>query len=164
MKKIMLSNVEPEFNADSDSLAKVISTRLGLLPRKKGANNNMHKILLELYERMKNSTREKMPENSIMTVEEMATLVNITKQTMYEYLDRWLTIEIIIKVSFVGRDSKIIRGYRLNGSTLEDAFTKVKAIINNNIKETEKYIIELQKQLKNEKIRNTIARKKENQF
>jgi hypothetical protein len=43
-------------------------------------------------------------------------------------------------------------GYKLNGNTLEQAFEKTKAKINNNLQFTQKYILELQKTLKNEKI------------
>ncbi|MGM5483774.1 MAG: hypothetical protein ACQER9_02550 [Nanobdellota archaeon] len=153
MKKIILDNTEPEFNADSSGLAKVITSRLGLLPRKKGSNDGMHNILLQLYERSKESTKEKDPEKAVMTVEDMAAFAGITKQTMYDYLERWLDIELISKVSFVGKDRKTIIGYKLNGSNLEESFNKTKNIVLNNLNITEKYIQDLQKIIKNEKIK-----------
>lgn len=156
MNKYILTDAQPEYNADSDALAKVITMRLGLLPRKKGATDYMHKILLELYERTKKATREKNPELSVMTVEEMASFAGITKQTMYEYVDRWLQVEFISKVSYIGSEKKVIKGYKLNGTTLEDAFLKSKIIILKNLDETQRYIQEIQKQLKNEKIKATM--------
>jgi hypothetical protein len=158
MRKIVLQDTEPEFNADSDALAKVVASRLGLLPRKRGSTDVMHKLLLELYERQKVATREKVPEKAVMSVEEMAGFSGITKQTMYEYLERWLVIEFIHKVTFLSNGKKVI-GYKINGTTLEDAFKKTQVVVVNNLRETETYISELQKLLKNEKIRASMKNK-----
>lgn len=158
MKKIVLTDAEPQFDSDSNELAKVVVSRLGLLPRKKGSNEAMHKIFIELYERTKNSTRLKKPEDAVMTVEEMAAFAGITKQTMYEYLERWLVLDLIIKVSFIGADSKVIHGYRLNGTNLEEAFKKIRNVVNNNLSQTEKMISDLQKMLKNEKIKKSMSK------
>jgi hypothetical protein len=157
MKKIVLQDTEPEFNADSDALAKVVASRLGLLPRKRGSTDVMHKLFLELYERQKIATREKIPEKAVMSVEDMASFSGITKQTMYEYLERWLVIDFIHKVTFLSNGKKVI-GYKINGTTLEDAFKKTQAVVTNNLRETEKYIQELQKLLKNEKIRASMKK------
>jgi predicted DNA-binding transcriptional regulator AlpA len=152
MEKIILTNEEPNINADSDELANVIVTRLGLIPRKKGATERMNKVLLELYERSKLAGKEKSPSSSIMTVEEMATFAGITRQTMYDYLKRWLLLDFIIKTSYIDKNDKVIVGYKLNGPTVEIAFEKTRARINNNLDFTQKYILELQKTIKNEKL------------
>jgi len=157
MRKIILTDTEPEFNADSDALAKVVASRLGLLPRKKGSTDIMHKLLLELYERQKIATREKILEKAVMSVEDMAGFSGITKQTMYEYLERWLAIDFIHKVTFIAHGKKVV-GYKINGTTLEEAFRKTQAIVQNNLADTEKYISELQKLLKNEKIRASMKK------
>lgn len=158
MNKIILTDAEPEYNADSDALAKIVTMRLGLLPRKKGSTDYMHKILLELYERTKKATREKNPELAVMTVEEMAAFASITKQTMYEYVDRWLQLEFISKVSYIGSDKKVVKGYKLSGNTLEDAFQKARIIVMKNLDATQNYIQELQKLLKNEKIKASMKK------
>ena len=79
---------------------------------------------------------------------------------MYEYLGRWTTLDLIIKATYIDQDSKVIIGYKLNGNTLENAFEKVKAKINNNLQMTEKYLQELQKIVKNEKISRSQKSKK----
>jgi len=71
---------------------------------------------------------------------------------MYDYLKRWLAIDFIVKSSFVDRENKVVVGYKLNGNTLENAFEKAKARILTNLDFTLKYILELQKTIKNEKI------------
>jgi hypothetical protein len=161
MKKIILGDVEPDYNCDSNSLARIITSRLGLIPRKEGSTDALHKILLELYERTKIATRDKKPEAAIMTVEEMASFAGITKQTMYEHLEKWLNLDFLVKISYISGE-KIVKGYRLNGTTLEEAFTKAKVIIGKNLDLTQKYIQDLQKMLKNEKISATIKKKEEN--
>lgn len=158
MNKILLTDAEPEYNANSDALAKIITMRLGLLPRKKGSTDHMHKIMLELYERSKKAAREKNPELAVMTVEEMAAFAGITKQTMYEYVDRWLQLEFISKVSYIGSDKKVVKGYKLTGSTLEDAFQKARIVVMKNLDTTQHYILELQKLLKNEKIKASMKK------
>lgn len=157
-KKIILNDTEPEFNADSDALAKVVVSRLGLLPRKRGSNDNMHRIMLELYERCKIATKEKNPKHAVMTVEDMASFAGITKQTMYDYIGRWVDIEFIYRVSFLDDFGKKIVGYRLNGSNLEEAFLKVEKIVSKNLSVTSKYVSELQKLIKNEKIRESMKK------
>jgi len=152
MEKIILTNEEPNINADSYELAKVIVDRMGLMPRKKGSTENMNQVLIELYERSKLAGKEKSPTASIMTVEEMATFAGITRQTMYDYLKRWLLLDFIVKASYIDKTDKVVIGYRLNGPTLENAFEKVRARIQNNLDFTQKYILELQKTIKNEKL------------
>jgi len=149
--KITLNNKEPGLNPTSEELAKIITSRVGLEPRKTGSTENMHKVFLEVYERSKLANREKKPESAIMTVEEMAVFAGITRQTMYDYLKRWLDLNLIIKTSYI-KDSKVIIGYKLNGATIESAFEKAMLKIQNHMETTKKYISELQRVLKNEKI------------
>jgi hypothetical protein len=151
-QKIILTSVEPNMNATSEELAQTIIDRLGLMPRKKGSTERMNKVLVELYERSKDGSQSKDPTKSIMTVEAMAYFAGITRQTMYEYLKRWLELDLITKVSFVDAQHQVIIGYKLNGNTVELAFDKARARINNNLDLTLKYIKELQRVLKNEKI------------
>ena len=151
MNKIVLTNIEPGMSPDSDELAAVILARIGLLPRKEGSTDKMHKVLLELYERQKLSNRDKQPEKAIMTVEEMGFFAGITRQTMYDYLKRWLSLNLISKTSYI-RGPKVIIGYKLNGNTLESAFEKAYQTVQNNLSSTQALIKELQKRIKNEKI------------
>lgn len=151
-EKIILSDVTPaSVTPDSKELANVIIARIGLSPRKKGSTENMHKTLIELYERTKKANQEKRPEIAVMTVEEMGAYAGITRQTMYEYLDRWTTLDLIVKTSYIW-ESKVVIGYKLNGNTLEAAFERVLLKIKNHLEFTQKYIRELQKTIKNEKL------------
>ena len=151
MNKIILTNKETGLNPTSEELAMTILSRIGLEPRKTGSTEKMHKVFLELYERMKLANREKKPESSVMTVEEMGVFAGITRQTMYDYLKRWLALNIILKTSYI-KDGKVIIGYKLNGATVETAFEKAVLNIQNNLEITKKYVQELQRVLKNEKI------------
>ena len=152
MEKIILTNVEPGMSPNSNELANVIINRLGLMPRKKGSTDKMHKPLLELYEKAKEAAKTKDQRLAVMTVEEMAFFAGITRQTMYEYLKRWLGIAVIVKTSYIDHNGKAVIGYRLNGNTLEDAFEKTQMKIRNNLEFSLKYIKELQRLIKNEKI------------
>ena len=152
--KIVLQNPEPGMNPSSEELAKIVMTRIGLDPRKSGSTDKMYRTLIEMYERSKVAHRDKRPEAAVMTVEEMGSFAGITRQTMYDYLKRWLELNMIAKTSYI-INNKVIIGYRLNGSTLESSFEKAIQQINNNTELTMRYIRELQKLIKNEKISNT---------
>lgn len=151
MSKIVLTNKETGLNPTSDELARIVLSRVGLEPRKTGSTDRMHKVFLELYERMKLANKEKKPESAVMTVEEMGVFAGITRQTMYDYLKRWLALNIIVKTSYIN-EGKVIIGYKLNGATIESAFEKAVLNIHNNLEITRKYVQELQRILKNEKI------------
>ena len=152
MDKLILTDHEPSLGANSEELANIIINRIGVMPRKKGSTERMNRVLLELYENSKASNREKNPKLAVMTVEEMSMHAGITRQTMYDYLKRWLSLDIIAKTSYIDEANKAVIGYKLNGSTLENAFEKAKTRINNNLGLTTQYIIELQKLIKNEKL------------
>ncbi len=152
MTKFVLSHREPGMNPGSEELASVVIDRLGLSPRKTGSTDRMHKTLIELYERQKRANREKKPEAAVLTVEEMAIMAGITRQTMYDYLRRWLDLNLIAKTSYI-ENSKVIIGYKLNGPTLESAFDKAVGRIQGHLDDSKKYIVELQRIIKNEKIR-----------
>lgn len=111
----------------------------------------MFRTFLEFYERAKAAAQQKNPEIAVITVEEMAIYAKISRQTMYDYLKRWTNINIITKTSFI-KDGKVVIGYKLNGNTLESAYDKARVKITNNLDLTLKYIMELQRVLKNEKI------------
>ena len=154
-EKIILTDITPiSTSPDSKELANVIISRIGLCPRKKGSTENMYKTLIELYERTKRANQEKRPELAIITVEEMGHFAGITRQTMYEYLDRWTILDLIVKTSYI-YESKVIIGYKLNGNTLETAFERVLLKIKNSLEITQKYIRELQRTIKNEKLSQT---------
>jgi hypothetical protein len=154
MEKIILQDTEPGMNPDSVELARVIINRIGLMPRKEGSTDKMYRTFLELYERSKAASREKNPELSIMTVDEMGFFAGITRQTMYDYLKRWMNLDLIIKTSYI-KEGKVIIGYKLNGNTIEQAFGKSIMKIRNHLELTLKYIRELQRIIKNEKISAT---------
>jgi DNA-binding transcriptional regulator GbsR (MarR family) len=156
----ILRHIEPTLNPTSDELAGVIVHRMGLMPRKKGSTERMHRILIELYEKAKGASKEKKPTMALMTVEEMGLHAGISRQTMYDYIKRWHELDMITKTSYIGADQKVVVGYKLNGSTLESAFEKARTRIHNNLDITAKYMGELQKVLKNEKISKRFESKK----
>ncbi len=145
-------------NGSSEEIAKVIIERLGLGPKKKNSTKKMHKVLLELYERKKKANRNKRAHQAIMSVDEMAFYADISRQTMYDYLPRWLNLDIIVKENVVV-DGKRKTGYRINGNTLKEAFEKTEYKVNNFLSKTKKIIKELQSEIKNEKIRKTKQKK-----
>ncbi|MBN1503357.1 hypothetical protein JW930_07495 [Candidatus Woesearchaeota archaeon] len=158
-RHFILSNVEPSsLSPDSKELANILITRIGLMPRKKGSTEEMYKTMIELYERTKQGAQEKKPELAVMTVEEMGNFAGITRQTMYDYIKRWLDLELITKTSYI-YEGKVIIGYRLNGNTLEQAFEKAAIKVRNNMDQTLKYVRELQNALKKEKISETMKAK-----
>lgn len=145
-------------NPDSKELANVIIIRLGLSPRKKGSTEKMYRVLIELYERAKLAQKEKKPELAVLTVEDMGNVAGISRQTMYEYIKRWIDYDLIEKTSYI-YEGKVIIGYKLNGITLENAFEKTMVKIKNNLEQTMKYVSELQNTIKKEKISETMAKK-----
>ncbi len=154
-----LTNHEPSsVNPDSKELANVIINRMGLSPRKKGSTELKYRVLIELYERMKLANKEKKPELAVLTVEEMGNIAGITRQTMYDYIKRWLDLDLITKTTYI-YEGKVIIGYKLNGVTLENAFDKAAVKIKNHMEQTLKYVKELQNTLKKEKISETMKQK-----
>ena len=149
--KIVLMDIEPGMNPNTEELATVVLCRTGLLPRKKGATDKMHRVLVELYERAKQANRRKQPEIAVMTVEEMGSFAGITRQTMYDYLRRWTGLSMVAKTSYI-HNGRVVIGYKLNGTTMEQAFEKAVLTIKNNLETTQKFIKELQRTIKNEKI------------
>jgi len=154
--KIELDLVEPVDHASSDELAKIILARLGLLPRKKDALAKFHQLIIELYEKKKIANRDRKPELAVMTVEEMGIHAGIKRQTMYDYLNRWLLLNVLKKTSFVS-DGKIITGYELNGNNLEAAFKKAEYVIQNHLSTTFDIIKSFQNELKKDKLRQPNA-------
>ena len=150
-QKIVLQNLKPPMNPTSEELAKIVMSRVGLEPRKSGSTDKMFRTLIELYERSKVAAREKKPEMAVITVEEMAMYAGITRQTMYDYLRRWLELQMIVKTSYI-KDNRVVIGYRLNGTTLESSFDKAMSRVSDNLKMTREYVTQLQKLIKNEKI------------
>jgi hypothetical protein len=150
--KFQLGHDEPLPQATSEELAKVLLSRLGLTPRKKDANAQFHKLILELCERKKQANREKKPEAAVMPVELMSAFAGIKRQTMYDHLSRWLDLHILKKTSFVAQ-GKVIIGYELNGPTLEAALRKAETIIKNHVDNTLKIAQKLQQEIKREKIK-----------
>lgn len=159
--KIQLEHKEPE-QTTSEHLAHVLLARFGLLPRKKDGSAQMHKLLLELYERKKKANRNHQPEQAVMPVEEMSNHAFIARQTMYDYLNRWLDLNILKKTSFVSNGTVII-GYELNGPTLESAFRKAETTIKNHLEYSFKLLEDLQNTVKKEKLILSANRKEEPQ-
>ena len=149
--KIQLENAEA-LDAKPDEIARVLLARFGLLPRKRDGNAQMHALLLELYERKKKANREKRPELAVLPVEEMGLHARIARQTMYEYLHRWLELSILKKTSFVA-DGKVVIGYELNGNNLEGAFRKAETTLKNHLESSFKLIEQLQTEIKKEKLK-----------
>ncbi len=150
--KIQLEKKEAVDQANQEELTKVLLARFGLLPRKKDGTAEMHKLLLELYERKKQSNRERRPELAVLPVEEMGVFAGIKRQTMYDYLRRWLDLQLLKKTSFVA-NGKVVIGYELNGSNLEGAFRKAETSIKNHLDYSFKIIEQLQNEIKKDKLR-----------
>lgn len=150
--KIQLEKKEALDQATTDELTKVLLARFGLLPRKKDGTAEMHKLLLELYERKKQSNRERRPELAVLPVEEMGVFAGIKRQTMYDYLRRWLDLQLLKKTSFVA-NGKVVIGYELNGTNLEGAFRKAETAIKNHLDYSFKIVEQLQSEIKKEKLR-----------
>ena len=153
--KFELDVAEPLPDAETEEIARVLLARFGLLPRKKDGQAKMHTLLLELYERKKTSNREKKPEAAVMTVEDMGVFAGIKRQTMYDYLGRWLSLNLLKKTSFVA-NSKVVIGYELNGTNLESAFKKAEMTIKNHMDLSLDIVRGLQNEVKKEKIRQNM--------
>lgn len=150
--KIQLEKKEAVDQANPEEISRVLLARFGLLPRKKDGTAQMHKLLLELYERKKQSNRERRPELAVLPVEEMGVAAGIKRQTMYDYLRRWLELQLLKKTSFVS-NGKVIIGYELNGPNLEGAFRKAEMAIKNHLEDSFRLIEQLQNEIKKEKLR-----------
>lgn len=150
--KIQLEHKEAQENAQVNDLATILLARFGLSPRKSDANAQFSKLILELYERKKAANRDKHPETAVMPVEQMGAFAGIKRQTMYDYLHRWLDLQILRKTSFVSQ-GKVVIGYELNGVNLEGAFRKAQTTINNHLDASFKLIDQLQNEIKKEKLR-----------
>jgi hypothetical protein len=147
--------------AQPDELARVLLARFGLLPRKRDGAAQMHRLLLELSERKKAANREKRPESAVMPVEQMAAFAGIARQTMYEYLRRWLDLNILKKTSFVA-DGKVIIGYELNGTNIEASFRKAETVIKGHLDHSFRIVDQLQGEIKREKLRKGEAEESSN--
>ena len=150
--KIELRHMNPGPGANSEELSKVILARFGLLPRKKDAKAGFHNLILELYERKKQANRNQNPEDGVMTVEEMGAFAGIKRQTMYDYLNRWLLLQILKKTSFV-KNKAVIVGYELNGSNLENAFRKAEVVVKDHVEVSLDLIKDLQNEIKKQKLK-----------
>lgn len=153
--EILLDGAEPLTN-DVEEVAKTLAVRFGLAPRKKDGTAQLHKLLLHLYERKKEANRDKRPEAAVVPVEEMALYAGIKRQTMYDYLHRWLDLQILKKTSFVS-NGKVVIGYELNGTNIEGAFRKAETTIKNQLEASFKLIEQLQNEIKKEKLRESNA-------
>jgi hypothetical protein len=71
---------------------------------------------------------------------------------MYEYLHRWLDLNILKKTSFVN-EGKVVIGYELNGTNLEGAFRKAESTIKTHLEDSFKLIETLQNEIKREKLK-----------
>jgi hypothetical protein len=98
------------------------------------------------------TNKEKKPEIAVMTVEEMGMYAGIKRQTVYDYLRRWLMLQILKKTTFV-QNGTIITGYELNGSNLENVFRKAEVIIKEHVERSIEYTKELQNEIKKEKLK-----------
>ena len=150
--KFELEHIEPLPDADTEEISRIVLARFGLLPRKSDGIAKMHNLLLELSERKKQSNREKKPEAAVLPVEEMALHAGIKRQTMYDYLSRWIKLNVLKKTSFVS-NGKVVIGYELNGANLESAFRKAEMSIRNHCEESIELVKKLQNEVKRDKLR-----------
>jgi hypothetical protein len=155
--KFVLEGNEALPDASTEELARVLLARFGLLPRKKDGAAKMHSLLLELYERKKIANRDRKPEAAVMPVEDMGGFAGIARQTMYEYLHRWLELSILKKTSFVA-NGKVIIGYELNGTNLEGAFRKAEGILQTHLAESFRIVERLQSEIKRDKLKDSASK------
>src|SRR3989344_2256913 len=162
--KFELEHIEPLPDSSTEEICRIILARFGLLPRKSDGIAKMHNLLIELSERKKEANRDKRPEAAVLPVEEMALHAGIKRQTMYDYLGRWLKFNVLKKTSFVA-NGKVVIGYELNGTNLESAFRKAEMVIRNHNEESIEIIKRLQNEIKREKLKGPekIELKEENQ-
>lgn len=151
--KFELEHIEPLPDADSEEITRIVLARFGLLPRKKDGIAKMHNLLIEFSERKKQANRDKKPELAVLPVEEMALHAGIKRQTMYDYLGRWLKLQVLKKTSFVNA-GKVVIGYELNGSNLESAFRKAEMAIRNHTEESVELVKKLQNEIKRDKLKS----------
>lgn len=149
---IQLGLIKPLDNSNSQELTRCVLSRFGLLPRKNGAKIKIEELILELYERKKKAYKEKKGDFAVMTVEEMATYAKVSRQTMYDYLYRFLQINILKKTSYM-KNNKIVTGYELSGNNLENSFSKAISIIQEQLETSIEYVKLLQNEIKKEKLR-----------
>lgn len=161
-KNIELGHHESLPNSNSEDMAKILLSRFGLVPRKKDGIAKFHNLLLELYERKKTANKEKKPEEAVMTVEEMAVFAGIQRQTMYDYLGRWIGLNILKKTSFVS-NGKVVIGYELNGTNMEGAFRKAEQTIKNHLEYSLELVKNIQNEVKKEKLRHGITESSESE-
>ena len=154
--KIQLEHKEIIDENSPEHIALILLTRFGLVPRKKDGTAELQKLLLELYERKKKANRERQPQIAVIPVDEMAAFAGISRQTMYEYLHRWIDLAVLKKTTFVA-NGKVVIGYELNGQNIEGAFRKAEVTIRNHLEYSFKLIEMLQKEIKKEKIIETIT-------
>ena len=109
-------------------------------------------LILELYERKKQAYKNKLPDEAVMTVEAMATYAQVSRQTMYDYLYRFLQLNILKKTSFM-KQHELITGYELSGHNLETSFTKAITLIHEELGTSLELIKSLQNEIKKEKLR-----------
>ena len=156
--EFLLANAEALPDSQPEELARILLSRFGLLPRKRDGQAKMHSLVLELYERKKSANKEKKPELAVCPVETMAMFAGIKRQTMYEYLHRFLDLQILKKTTFVS-NGKVVIGYELNGPTMEGAFRKAETVIRNHLDDSFKIIDRLQNEIRKEKISAAVAEK-----
>ncbi len=161
--KIQLEHNELSDEETPEHIARTLLARFGLLPRKKDGAAALHILLLELYERKKKANRERQPQAAVMPVEHMAAFAEISRQTMYEYLHRWIDLAILKKTTFVA-DGKVTIGYELNGQNIEGAFRKAEVTIKNHLEYSFKLIDLLQREIKKEKIIETLTTSKKEEY
>jgi hypothetical protein len=158
---IQIGLSKPLDNAEPRELTRCILDRFGLLPRKSGAKIRIEDLILEMYEKKKQAYKDKNPNIAIMTVEEMAAFANVSRQTMYDYLYRFLQLSILKKTSFI-KDNKLTVGYELSSNNLETSFSKAIETINEELSTSLEIIKKLQNEIKKEKLRYS-ANKNENE-
>lgn len=147
-----LRKLNPGPTPSKEELATVILGRIGLLPKKNDAKAGFHSLLLELYERKKQSVKLNKPEVALFTIEEMASLSGIKRQTFYDYLSRWVSLGIIKKATYI-KDNTRIRGYELSGNNIDAAFKKVRNNIDDHLETTRDIISTLQNEIKKDKLK-----------
>lgn len=149
---IQLGLSKPLDNAEPRELTRCILDRFGLLPRKSGAKIRVEDLILEMYEKKKRAYKEKNPNLAIMTVEEMAAFAGISRQTMYDYLYRFLQLSILKKTSYIF-NQKLVVGYELSSNNLETSFSRAIETINGELSTSIELIKKLQNEIKKEKLR-----------
>lgn len=128
MSDIVFKDIYPaDYKKDLSAmdLAEVLVQRLGVKRKKSKANHA--KLLLELLKMKK--------ENIPVTIEQIAASLEISPSQSYEEIRKWRTLGLIEHVK-IPQGTDMIKGYMLNGNTVNRLLDRVESSVTTFIRRT----------------------------